>query len=96
MPGPTHAFLSPEGTIVELNTLLKDPALLRLHAYIDGQWCEADSGASFGVIDPATGATLGSVPLMGETETSRAIDTANAAWPAWRAARTPPTVVLKE
>ncbi|WP_274389240.1 NAD-dependent succinate-semialdehyde dehydrogenase [Paraburkholderia tagetis] len=68
-----------------MKTLLKDAALLRHHAYIDGQWCPADSGASFDVLDPATGATLGSVPLMSEAETTRAIDAANAAWPAWRA-----------
>jgi succinate-semialdehyde dehydrogenase/glutarate-semialdehyde dehydrogenase len=70
---------------VELKTLLKDAALLRHQAYIDGQWCPADSGASFDVFDPATGAALGSVPLMGEAETARAIEAANAAWPAWRA-----------
>nr|WP_274389511.1 NAD-dependent succinate-semialdehyde dehydrogenase [Paraburkholderia tagetis] len=68
-----------------MKTLLKDVALLRHQAYIDGQWCPADSGASFDVFDPATGATLGSVPLMGEAETSRAIDAANSAWPEWRA-----------
>lgn len=65
--------------------MLKDAALLRDQAYIDGQWCSADSDASFEVFDPATGASLGSVPLMGEFETSRAIAAANAAWPAWRA-----------
>ncbi|MEM5402966.1 MULTISPECIES: NAD-dependent succinate-semialdehyde dehydrogenase [Paraburkholderia] len=70
---------------MELKTLLKDAALLRQQAYIDGQWCPADSGASFDVFDPATGAPLGSVPLMGEAETARAIEAANAAWPAWRA-----------
>ncbi|WP_233857030.1 NAD-dependent succinate-semialdehyde dehydrogenase [Paraburkholderia sp. HD33-4] len=70
---------------MELKTLLKDAALLRNQAYIDGQWRAADSGASFDVSDPATGATLGSVPLMGAAETTRAIDAANAAWPAWRA-----------
>lgn len=70
---------------MDLKSLLKDAALLRHQAFIDGQWCPADSGASFDVLDPATGATLGSVPLMGEAETARAIDAANAAWPAWRA-----------
>ncbi|EDZ99771.1 succinic semialdehyde dehydrogenase [Burkholderia sp. H160] len=70
---------------MELKTLLKDATLLRNQAYIEGHWCPADSGASFDVSDPATGATLGSVPLMGEAETTRAIDAANAAWPAWRA-----------
>ncbi|MFT4065457.1 NAD-dependent succinate-semialdehyde dehydrogenase [Paraburkholderia sp.] len=70
---------------MELKTLLKDPALLRDQAYIDGQWCAADSGESFDVVDPATGNALGGVPRMGEAETLRAIAAANAAWPAWRA-----------
>jgi succinate-semialdehyde dehydrogenase/glutarate-semialdehyde dehydrogenase len=71
--------------IVELKSMLKDASLLRHEAFIDGQWCAADSGASFDVSDPATGRSLGSVPKMGEAETLRAIDAANKAWPAWRA-----------
>ncbi|WP_438397435.1 NAD-dependent succinate-semialdehyde dehydrogenase [Caballeronia sp. DA-9] len=58
---------------------------MRHQAFIDGQWCSSDSSASFDVLDPATGRALGSVPKMGEAETLRAIDAANAAWPAWRA-----------
>lgn len=63
---------------------LKDPALLRHEAYIDGEWQGADSGATFDVVDPSNGASLGRVPMMGAAETRRAIDAANAAWPAWR------------
>lgn len=63
---------------------LKDPTLLRHDAYIDGEWQQADNRATFEVHDPSNGASLGTVPLMGETETRRAIDAANAAWPAWR------------
>ena len=37
---------------------LKDPQLLREAAYIDGAWCGADSGATFEVTNPATGAVL--------------------------------------
>ncbi|SAK72837.1 succinate-semialdehyde dehydrogenase [Caballeronia hypogeia] len=65
--------------------MLKDASLLRHQAFIDGQWCTADSDATFDVFDPATGRSLGSVPKMGAQETLRAIDAANAAWPAWRA-----------
>nr|WP_050453570.1 aldehyde dehydrogenase family protein [Candidatus Burkholderia verschuerenii] len=65
--------------------MLKDASLLRHEAFIDGQWCKADTGESFDVFDPATGRSLGGVPKMGAAETSRAIDAANAAWPAWRA-----------
>ncbi|MHB1360482.1 MAG: NAD-dependent succinate-semialdehyde dehydrogenase [Rhodocyclaceae bacterium] len=64
---------------------LRDPQLLRHQAFIAGAWAAADSGATVAVTNPATGATLASVPDMGATETRRAIDAANAAWPAWRA-----------
>jgi succinate-semialdehyde dehydrogenase/glutarate-semialdehyde dehydrogenase len=64
---------------------LNDPSLLRQQAYIDGAWCDADAGKTVPVINPATGETLGTVPHMGAAETRRAIDAANAAWPAWRA-----------
>ncbi len=64
---------------------LKDPTLLREQAYVDGQWCNADSGESCAVTNPATGQTIGTVPKMGSAETRRAIAAANAAWPAWRA-----------
>ena len=63
---------------------LKDPGLLRQQAYVDGQWVDADSGESFAVANPATGEQLGTVPNMGAAETRRAIEAANAAWPAWR------------
>jgi len=58
--------------------------LLRSDAYIDGAWVTADDGARFPVTDPATGATLAEVPDMGAAETRRAIEAAEAAWPAWR------------
>ncbi len=64
---------------------LKDPTLLKNHAYIAGEWQGADDGATFEVRNPATGETIATVPRMGTAETRRAIDTANAAWPAWRA-----------
>jgi len=63
---------------------LNDPSLLRQQAYIDGAWCDAIEGKTTDVINPATGATIGTVPHMGTMETRRAIEAANAAWPAWR------------
>jgi succinate-semialdehyde dehydrogenase/glutarate-semialdehyde dehydrogenase len=69
-----------------LTTLkLKDPTLFRQQCYIDGAWANADSGKTLAIRNPATGATLGTVPSMGAAETRRAIEAANAAWPAWRA-----------
>ncbi len=64
---------------------LKDPDLLRQQAYINGQWCNADSGETCAITNPATGETIGTVPNMGTNETRRAITAANAAWSTWRA-----------
>jgi succinate-semialdehyde dehydrogenase/glutarate-semialdehyde dehydrogenase len=63
---------------------LKDPALLRQQCFINGEWCDADNGATVNVVNPATGQTVGTIPHMGAAETARAIDAANRAWPAWR------------
>ncbi|AQR67215.1 succinate-semialdehyde dehydrogenase I [Janthinobacterium sp. LM6] len=63
---------------------LKDPTLLRHQAYVNGAWVDADGGQTINVSNPATGEHIGTVPLMGATETRRAIEAANAAWPAWR------------
>jgi len=64
---------------------LTDTALFRQQAYIDGHWADAENGDTFDVLNPATGAKLGTVPKMGAAETKRAIDAAEAALPAWRA-----------
>jgi succinate-semialdehyde dehydrogenase/glutarate-semialdehyde dehydrogenase len=62
---------------------LKDPKLFRSECYIDGEW--TSNAKTFPVINPATGAQLGTVPKMGAEETRRAIEAAERAWPAWRA-----------
>src|SRR6201996_3388853 len=64
---------------------LKDPTLFRQANYLDGKWVEADSGQTIIVKNPATGEAIGEVPAMGATETRRAIEAANRAYPAWRA-----------
>jgi succinate-semialdehyde dehydrogenase/glutarate-semialdehyde dehydrogenase len=66
---------------------LKDPSLLRQQCYVDGAWIDARGGATVAVTNPATGATLGTVPVVDAAETRRAIEAAAAAFPAW-AART--------
>jgi succinate-semialdehyde dehydrogenase / glutarate-semialdehyde dehydrogenase len=53
-------------------------------ALIGGAWVGADNGATFPVVNPATGETLGRVPDMGAAETARAIAAAEAALPVWR------------
>jgi succinate-semialdehyde dehydrogenase / glutarate-semialdehyde dehydrogenase len=74
----------PPDTLERPIAQLKDPTLLRQLCYIDGQWSGADAGATMPVVNPATGKTIGSAPVMGAAETRRAIAAADAAWPAWR------------
>jgi succinate-semialdehyde dehydrogenase/glutarate-semialdehyde dehydrogenase len=64
---------------------LKDSTLFREACYIDGKWLAADSNQTIDVTNPASGEVLGTIPKMGADETRRAIDAANAAYPAWRA-----------
>ncbi len=63
---------------------LNDPTLLCQRACINGHWVDADDASTIAVINPATGATIGTVPCMGGAETRRAIDAAQAAWAGWR------------
>ena len=64
---------------------LIDADLLRHQAYVDGQWCDADEGATTEIFNPANGMSLGRVPNMGAAENRRAIDAAQVAQVAWRA-----------
>jgi len=63
---------------------LNDPDLLKQKAFLDGTWCNADSGKRMEVINPATGELIGTVPEMGQAEAQRAIEAADAAWGMWR------------
>ena len=63
-------------------TLQQD--LLLRQGHIDGQWVDADSGATFAVINPASQETVAEVPRMGAAETRRAIEAAQRALPAWK------------
>jgi len=55
--------------------------------FINGEWCAAESGRTFAVTNPATGEKVGEVPDGGRADAARAVDAADAAFPAW-AART--------
>jgi succinate-semialdehyde dehydrogenase/glutarate-semialdehyde dehydrogenase len=57
---------------------------MRTQGFINGQWTGAEDGATILVTDPASGATLGTVPRMGAAETGRAIAAAEAALPDWK------------
>ena len=72
-------------TKTEARITLKDPSLLHEQCYIDGTWVDADDGGSIDVNNPASGEIIASVPSLGAAETRRAIQAADAAWPAWRA-----------
>src|SRR5271165_4547078 len=62
---------------------LKDAALLRNQAYLNGEW--VSGSASFKVNNPSDGSLIGSVPNLGARETEAAIAAAAAAFPAWSA-----------
>jgi len=62
---------------------LKDPSLLRQQAFVAGEWVDADDGGTVAVVNPATGETLGTVPMCGAAETKRAIAAAEVAQRAW-------------
>jgi len=64
---------------------LKDPSLLRTQSYLNGKWVDADNGETREVTNPATGEILGTVPVLGKSETRRAIEAASRAMPAWAA-----------
>ncbi|TGU94341.1 NAD-dependent succinate-semialdehyde dehydrogenase [Mesorhizobium sp. M00.F.Ca.ET.151.01.1.1] len=64
---------------------LADRRLLRELAYVDGHWTASDAAESFEVTDPATGTTVAFVAALDSRQTTKAIDAAARAFPAWRA-----------
>ena len=62
---------------------LKNDALFRQQAFINGMWCDADNKETHEVLNPATGELIGTVPMMGAVETRRAIEAANTAQSTW-------------
>jgi succinate-semialdehyde dehydrogenase / glutarate-semialdehyde dehydrogenase len=62
---------------------LHDSDLFRQQAYIGGRWCDAETGGTIEVNNPATGEILGTVPRMGANETWRAIEAAKDAFADW-------------
>ncbi|WP_322056760.1 NAD-dependent succinate-semialdehyde dehydrogenase [Paraburkholderia sp. J63] len=64
-------------------TQLKDPALFKTRAWIDGEW--SGGAATFAVLDPADNTEIARVPDFGAAEAHRAIAAAHAALPGWRA-----------
>jgi succinate-semialdehyde dehydrogenase/glutarate-semialdehyde dehydrogenase len=63
---------------------LKDSSLLQTQAFINGEWVNGDAGETFAVSNPATGEVLAEVASVGQAETARAIDLAEAAMNDWK------------
>jgi succinate-semialdehyde dehydrogenase/glutarate-semialdehyde dehydrogenase len=80
MSGSRAAPQSPE----EDPVLQKTSPYMKEANFIGGAWVKADSGATIDVTNPATGLKIGTVPKAGKAETRRAIEAAQAAFPAWR------------
>lgn len=60
-------------------------SLFRQQCHVDGQWVEASDLEALPVVNPATGATIGSVPRMTAADVQAAIRAADRALPVWRA-----------
>ena len=69
----------------DLRALLTDPALLATQSYVNGDWIDADNGATFDVANPARGDVIAQVADLGRTEVSRAIEAARIAQKGWAA-----------
>lgn len=63
---------------------LQDPSLLKARCYIDGQWVDADNGATLAVNNPANGALIGTIPNAGAAQTQTAIAAADRAFGPWK------------
>ncbi|MCL6330167.1 NAD-dependent succinate-semialdehyde dehydrogenase [Pectobacterium carotovorum subsp. carotovorum] len=61
---------------------LQDHELFKTGYFAAGKW--QHSGATFEVVNPATGESIASVAKAGKKETQAAIDAAYAAFPAWK------------
>lgn len=51
--------------------------------FVGGEWIAPESGGTFTVMNPGTGAALGTVADGGPTEAGKAVDAAAAAFPIW-------------
>src|SRR3569623_247543 len=76
---PTAAARAQHATAT-LRDRLKDPSLLREACYIDGSWVGTPV---FAVNNPATGVEIAKVPQLGADDTTKAVEAAQRAFPAW-------------
>ena len=54
--------------------------LKRYQMYIDGEWTDAENGATFTSVNPATGETWAEVPEASEYDVNRAVEAAHRAF----------------
>lgn len=76
---PTAAARAEHATAT-LRDRLKDPSLLKEACYIDGAWVGTPV---FAVNNPATGVEIAKVPQLGADDTTKAVEAAQRAFPAW-------------
>src|SRR6201986_4603134 len=77
---PTAAARAAQPAGSTLRDRLKDPSLLREQCYIDGAWVGTPS---FAVNNPATGIELAKIAQLGADDTTKAVEAAERAFPAW-------------
>src|ERR1700675_2970221 len=70
-----------------MNMTVAVPLSTKIPQFINGQWVESHASEWLDVVNPATAEVLGRVPNADAAEVTRAIDSAQAAYPEWR--RTP-------
>ena len=63
---------------------LKNNELFKENCFVGGKWIESNSGEKIDVDNPANGEIIGKVPKCSTSETTKAIDEAQKAFPAWR------------
>ncbi|CAB5079037.1 Succinate-semialdehyde dehydrogenase [NAD(P)+] (EC [Olavius algarvensis associated proteobacterium Delta 3] len=68
----------------EMPPSLKDPGLFRQQCFAFGKWMDASDGASMPVTNPADGAILGTVPVMGAEDIQHVVSGAGDAYTDWR------------
>jgi len=69
----------------DLAGLLNDPELLATKGFVAGAWSDAESGATFDVINPARGDVVAKVADLSRKDVARAIEAARIAQKDWAA-----------
>ena len=72
-------------TSTDLKSMLSDPSLLQTQAFINNQWVDGETGATFAVSNPARGDVIAQVADLSRADLARAIDGAEAAQKKWAA-----------